>query len=209
MARVTNGIGMYLSGSIEGLVFVKGKHATYMRALPRLRTASEWSEKQKQARKGFGSVNSFAKEHKLEVIVPIWNKAAQNMAMSGYNLFVKNNRAAFDAQGNVNNPALLHFSKGELALPYRLWAEKDAQNPGSISVSWTDQLSGSANGDDCLMAVTYQNGDKGIVDTGFTRKEGKATLANPTSQAGDVFLFLFFWNPRLDQYSDNQVFAIK
>ena len=208
MATVTDGIGKFLSGSIEGLVFVKGKYKTYMRSMPRERKASEWSEKQKETRSGFKSVVRFAVKHKKKVVVPIWNKAAEDLNMSGYNLFVKANRAAFDAQGNVGKPELLHFSTGALALPYRLWAEADAQNPQSISVSWTDQLAGSANGDDCLMAVIYQNGDKGIVNTGFTRKEEKAILANPTPDAGEVYLYLFLWNKELDMYSEDQVFNI-
>ena len=208
MAIVDGGIGQYLSGSIEGLVFVKGKKRTYMRSMPRERKASEWSEKQREARNGFREVIKFAARHKKKVIFPIWNKAAEDLAMSGYNLFVKSNRAAFDAQGNLSKPELLHFSTGTLALPYRLCAEADVQDPNSIVVSWTDQLAGSLNGDDCLMAVVYQDGDKGIVNTGFTRKDGKATIANPTPEKGEVHLFLFFWNKELDIYSPDQVFKI-
>lgn len=232
MALVTDGIGKYLSGSIEGLVFVKGKDFSYMRGTPRVRKAGEWTEKQREARKGFQSVINFANAHKTNVIVPIWNKAAKDLPMSGYNLFVKANRAAFDSQGNVGHPGLLHFSTGPLALPYRLWAEADAENPYSMAVSWTDQLAGSASGNDSLMSVIYQNIDKGavdtrnrrkdgtmkrsavtqeeymLVDTGFLRKDGKATIENPTPEAGDVFLTLFFWNKEMDQYSNDQVFTI-
>ena len=232
MALVTDGIGRFLSGSIEGLVFVKGKENTYMRGMPRVRKASEWTEKQREARKGFQSMIKFANAHKTNVIVPIWNKAAKDLKMSGYNLFVKANRAAFDAQGNVGHPGLLHFSTGALALPYRLWAEADVENPHSMAVSWTDQLAGSASGNDSLIAVIYQNKVQGeintgitrkngkltrsvvlskeykLVDTGFTRKDGKAILANPTPEAGDVYLILFFWNKLLDEYSNDQVFTI-
>ena len=232
MALVTDGIGRFLSGSIEGLVFVKGKDFSYMRGTPRVRKASEWTEKQREARKGFQAVIKFANAHKTNVIVPIWNKAAKDLVMSGYNLFVKANRAAYDALGNVGHPEMLHFSTGPLALPYRLWAEVDAENPHSMAVSWTDQLAGSASGNDSLMSVIYQNIDKGavdtrnirmdgkmkkaaftqeeymLVDTGFTRKDGKATIENPTPEAGDVSLFLFFWNKKMGQYSNDQVFSI-
>ena len=233
MALVTDGIGKFLSGSIEGLVFVKGKDNSYMRSMPRVRKASEWTDKQRDARRGFQSMIKFANAHKTNVIVPIWNKAAKDLKMSGYNLFVKANRAAFDALGNVGHPELLHFSTGSLALPYRLWAEANAENLHSMAVSWTDHLAGSKSGNDSLIAVIYQNkakevADTGVkrktvkltrsaeickecklVDTGFKRKDGKATIENPTPDAGDVYLVLFFWNKGLDQYSDNQVFAIK
>ncbi|HEY3372848.1 MAG TPA: hypothetical protein VGK10_18510 [Prolixibacteraceae bacterium] len=209
MAIVTDGIGKYLSGSIEGQVFVKGKFRTYLRSMPRERKASEWSEKQRQQRKGFKSVIEYAGQQKWKVIVPIWNKAALDINMSGFNLFVKANRAAFDSDGQLENPGLLHFSTGQLALPYRLWAEADAQNPRSISVSWIDQLAGSQSGDDSLMAVLY-NGEAGeVVQTGFTRKDGRASIENPSLGKGEVYLFLFFWNKRLDSYSPDQVFTIK
>lgn len=232
MALVTDGIGRFLSGSIEGLVFVKGKDFTYMRGTPRVRKASEWTSKQQEARNGFRAVIRFANAHKTNVVVPIWNKAAKDLKMSGYNLFVKANRAAFDTQGNIGHPELLHFATGPLALPYRLWAEVDAENPQSMAVSWTDQLAGTASGNDCLMSVIYQNTTKELVnsdvrqkngklirspdlwkecklvDTGFLRKDGKAILANPTPEAGDVFLFLFFWNKELGTYSADLVFTI-
>ena len=233
MAKVLGGIGQFLSGSIEGLVFVRRDGETHMRSMPRKRKEGEWSEKQKKARIGFSTVIKYARLHKEKVIVPIWNKAAKDLKMSGYNLFVKANRAAFDALGNVGHPELLHFSTGSLALPYRLWAEANAENPHSMAVSWTDHLAGSKSGNDSLIAVIYQNkakevADTGVkrktvkltrsaeiwkecklVDTGFTRKDGKATIENPTPDAGDVYLVLFFWNKGLDQYSDDQVFAIK
>ena len=232
MALVTDGIGRSLSGSVEGLVFVKGKDFSYMRGTPRVRKSSEWTLKQQEARNGFRAVINFANAHKTNVVVPIWNKAAKNLKMNGYNLFVKSNRAAFDPQGNIGHPELLHFSTGPLALPYRLWAEADADNPHSMNVSWTDQLAGSASGNDHLIAVIYQNKVKELVntdvrqkngklirsaeyfkeckpiDTGFLRKDGKALLVNPTKVAEDVFLFLFFWNTELSQYSDDQVFTI-
>jgi len=209
MAIVEDGIGKYLSGSIEGMVFVKGKYRTYMRSMPRERKAGEWTAKQKQQRNGFASLIRFAGEQKHRVIIPIWNKAAENINMSGFNLFVKANRAAFATQGKVSSPALLHFSTGELPLPYMLWAGVDAQNPESIAISWTDQLADALHGDDQLMAVFYHDGAKAPVNTGFKRKDQKGEIANPFPDAEDVYLFLYFWNERLDQYSPDQVFAIK
>jgi len=71
MARTLGGIGQYLSGNIEGLVFVRRKGVTYMRAMPRKRKAGEWSEKQKEARNGFAAVIKYARLQKKYVIKPI------------------------------------------------------------------------------------------------------------------------------------------
>lgn len=208
MATVTDGIGKFLSGSIEGLVFVKGKYRTYMRSMPREREASEWSKKQKETRNGFRSVVQLAVKHKNNFVIPIWNTAAGDINMSGYNLFVKANRAAFDSQGNLNNPELVHFSTGPLLLPYRLWAEADAQNPGSIAVTWIDQLAGSVSGDDCLMAYIDHDRARGMVNTGFKRKDQRAEIVHPTPGAENSYLSLFFWNEKLDVYSPDQVFKV-
>jgi hypothetical protein len=208
MARVTDGIGKFLSGSIEGMVFVEGKYGTYMRSMPRARKANEWSKKQKETRNGFRSVIQFAAKHKNNFVIPIWNKAAGELNMSGFNLFVKANRPAFDAKGNLSNPELIHFSTGPLILPYRLWAEADEQKPGSIAVTWIDQLAGSDSAEDCLMAYIDHDRAKGMVNTGFKRKDQRAEIAHPTPDAGDVFLSLFFWNEKLDIYSPDQVFKV-
>jgi len=63
--------------------------------MPRVSKADEWSEKQKQARNGFRTVVKFAVKHKRKVIIPIWDKAAQNLNMSVYNMFVRANRGRF------------------------------------------------------------------------------------------------------------------
>ena len=208
MAKIIGGIGENLSGSLGGLVFVKRIGANHLRSRPRPRDASEWSDEQKQVRAGFRALIRYASSQKAWLIDPIWNKAAKGTSMSGYNLFVKQNRAAFDALGKVSDPALLHFSTGNLLLPYMLSALLNTDNPGSIDISWSNQLSGSKYGDDSLMAVFY-NGKAGrMADTGFKRNEGRATIVHPSPHAEGVFLYLFFWNKKLDMYSDDQVFKV-
>jgi len=208
MARVVGGIGQDLSGTVGGFSFVNRNGSTYVRALPRERKESEWSDKQRQARSGFAAVIRFARTQKKQVILPIWNKAAIGTNQNGFNLFVSTNRAAFDFQGQVGDPGLLHFSTGHLPLPYRLSATVDAQNPGSILVSWANQLDDSNFSNDCLMAVTYTGVAKALVNTGFTRKEGKATLQRPSPEGEEAFLYLFFWNKKWDRYSVDQAFVV-
>jgi len=166
-------------------------------------------EKQKEARNGFSAVIQYARLQKKKVIVPIWNKAVKNTTMSGWNLFVKSNIAAFDFLGQLSDPAKLHFSTGHLPLPNELTAVVDAENSSQIAVSWTDQLVGTGYGYDSLMAVIYQDGANKVVDTGAKRWDCKATIINPTPEAEVVYLFLFFWNPKKDIYSQDEVFAIK
>lgn len=209
MARTLGGIGQYLSGNIEGLVFVRRKGVTYMRAMPRKRKAGEWSEKQKEARNGFAAVIKYARLQKKYVIKPIWNKAVKNMTMSGWNLFVKSNRAAFNSLGQLSDHRKLHFSTGHLPLPNELTAAVDTENPSQIAVSWIDQMAGTEYGYDSLMAVIFIDGTNKVVNTGAKRWDCKATIENPTPEAEVVYLYLFFWNERHDSYSQDEVFAIK
>jgi len=52
MAKTLGGIGQFLSGSIEGLVFVRRKGVTYMRSMPRKREASEWMKNKRKPATG-------------------------------------------------------------------------------------------------------------------------------------------------------------
>lgn len=208
MARVVGGIGQSLSGTADGMVFVNRNGKTYMRALPRPRKAGEWTDKQRKARSGFASVISFARSQKKYVILPIWNKAALGTNLNGFNLFVSANRAAFDSLGQVGDPGLLHFSTGHLPLPFRLTASVDVLDHESINVSWVDQMDDSAHVNDCLMAVTFNGIASAPVNTGFTRKQGKATLVNHIPEGEESFLYLFFWNKKQDTYSVDQSFSI-
>lgn len=208
MAKVLGGIGQNLSGTADGMVFVNRNGKTYLRALPRPRKASEWTEKQRQARNGFAAVISFARTQKKQVIIPIWNKAALGTERNGFNMFVSANRGAFDTFGQVGDPGLLHFSTGHLPLPFRLTASIDAQNPASINVQWKDQLNDPNHVNDCLMTVYYNGIAQAPVNTGFTRKDCKATIEIPASGEEEHYLYLFFWNKKLDIYSMDQSFAL-
>ena len=209
MAKVLGLISASLSGNLDGLVFVKMNGKTYVRTMPDKRNANSWSEKQTAARSSFRFVILYAKRQKELVIKPIWNKPAKELNMNGFNLFVKTNRAAFDSLGKVIDPGLLHFSTGQLPLSYLFRAEVDIENPKSIAVTWTDPLVNKQYNDDCLMAVTYQDGPSDPFNTGYTRKDLQARIPNHYSSIKDVYLYLFFWNQKLDIYSPDHVIIIK
>lgn len=208
MAKVRGGIGQNLSGTIGGISFVNRNGTTYVRAMPRPRKESEWTEKQRQARGAFAAVIAFALSQKVKVIIPIWNKAAKGTNKNGFNLFVSANRAAFDHEGKVGDPKLLHFSTGRLPLPFRVTAEAEVLNPKAVNVRWKDQLNDPNHVNDCLMAVTYQGMAQAPFNTGFTRKDCQATFEIPASEEEERYVYLFFWNKKQDQYSEDMVIAI-
>jgi len=209
MARVTSVIGETISGNVRGLVYVKRNGATYVRVMPEKRKAGEWSPDQKTNRHRFKYISLYATRHKKLVIDPIWKKHAKQLHRIGRNMFLEANNGAFGPYGQVEDPEKLHFSTGPLPLPNLIRAELDTETHQTISVRWTDQLAEEQYDNDCLMAITYLQEPITIVNTGFTRKDGKATIAYPNPLGGEVYLFLFFWNPTLDIYSPDHVSIIK
>ena len=92
MARVKGGIGSFLFGKIEGVVYVQLNETTHTRQAP-TRTKDSWTPKMLLNQQRFGLVNAFCKQFKSTVIPQIWNIAAEKM--SGYALFMKSNMPAF------------------------------------------------------------------------------------------------------------------
>jgi len=209
MAKVKSVIGESLSGNVGGLVYVKRNGTTYVRVMAEKRKASEWSKKQKANRHRFKYITLYAKMYKKLVIDPIWNKHARELNKIGYNMFIQANNGAFGVFGQVEDPEKLHFAIGSLPLPNLIRAEIDIETHQSISVRWTNQLADDQYDDDCLMAITYTQEPNTIVNTGFTRKDGKAIITYPYPLDREVYLFLFFWNKKLDIYSPDHVSIIK
>jgi len=209
MTKVKGRIEEVLSGKVGGIVFVQMRGQTYARTSPRKRNPKDWSESQKAHRSRFTALIHFAKKFKKKVIVPIWNKAALNSQMSGYNLFVKTNNPAFDAQGQLADPGSLHFSQGPLQLPYQLKAKLNTVNPQLIDVSWKNQLQGTEYDMDSLMAVIY-SGDtfSDPEDTGFKRRDEQVQLSLPPDSGLDPYIYLFFYNKKQEIYSNDQTFCL-
>jgi hypothetical protein len=209
MTKVKGRIEEVLSGKVGGIVFVQMRGQTYVRSSPRKRNPKDWSEDQKAHRTRFSCLINFAKQFKGKVIFPIWNKAALGSNMSGYNLFVKTNNPAFDAQGLLADPGSLHFSQGALPLPYQLTAKLNTANPQLIDVSWKNQMAGTANDQDCLMAVFY-SGDTFTdpINTGFKRRDEQVQIQLPPNSEPESYIYVFFHNEKQDSYSNDQFFTI-
>ena len=143
------------------------------------------------------------------MIVPIWNKAALGSNMSGYNLFVKTNNPAFDAQGQLADPGSLHFSQGPLQLPYHMTVKPNDVNPQIIDVTRTNQLSKTVYDEDSLMAVFYSGETfTDPLDTGFKRRDEQLQIPFPYDSEPDPYIYLFFYNQKQEIYSNDQVFCL-
>jgi hypothetical protein len=207
MARVKNGFGKALSGSLGQLVFVNCGETTYVRTLPRERKPSEWSADQKNNRNCFAGVVKYASRMMKSFVKPIWNRAIPGSR--GFQLFVKANKPAFGTHGTVANPGLLRFSAGALPFPLNMRVSLLAEQPGIISVSWKNQIISPVRGDDHLMLVFYDPYDSAApIEAGFSRKDEHARIALPEKPGQEIYLYLFFKSADETLYSIDQVFKI-
>jgi len=206
------GLQMRISGKIGKFVFYQSYGKMHVRRRPAKRDpAATFTEKQENNHKRFMALTSFARGVNKTVIGPIWDRAARQKKISGYGLFLKDNNPAFDAIGQVPDPTLLHFSTGSNYLPQMLTATVKPENPGSVTVDWdfNESWISERYEDDCLMCVHYPGEAIKMINTGFTRKDKKASIELPLTEEKELYLFLFFWNKYKNIYSPDQAFKIR
>jgi hypothetical protein len=202
---------MRMSGKIGKFVFYQMNGKTHVRRATGKQDPAKFTEKQLNNRKRFPALVGHARGLRETIIKPIWDRAARQKKISGYGLFLKDNNPAFDAIGQVPDPTLLHFSTGSNYLPQMLTAAVKPENPGSVTVEWdfNESWISERYEDDCLMCVHYPREAIKMINTGFTRKDKKASIELPLTEEKELYLFLFFWNKYKNIYSPDKAFKIR
>jgi hypothetical protein len=207
MARITGGIGKFISGKLESVVFVQREGMTYVRKLPEY-TKSSWTPRQKLHRERFRLVNAFCRQNQMRIIIPIWNRVPGKG--SGYNRFLKANMPAFGLDGKLADRAMLHFSDGILPLPFHLVVEMVNDENDKINVSWDNDsfTSGKNDLDELMMVPAYSEGFGEPVRTGSSRKAAKVSLVLPAGPSKVEAVYLFFASNDYRQYSPDRYFEL-
>ena len=209
MARVKGTIASQLSGTIGGLVFVQVGDKTYVRTAPN-RKKNSWSKKQQQHRSRFQACTRFYQALRETVVIPIWNLSATKN-LSGYNLFMKTNLPAFDAEGARIDPALLHFSMGTLPLPQHLSIVRDETSPTTVQISWSAELITRAEqpDDELLMMIRNDFQTFGPIETECLRKDESCRFdLSEWASESKWNLYLFFASADRTRYSTDQYFSV-
>jgi hypothetical protein len=208
MGKVRGKSGEGLSGLVGNVVFYSYNGETYIRTLPRKRSKSSWSERQELNRKRFRSITAFWSRYGISLIREIWWVAQERVR--GDNLFVMTNMPAFGPGGALIDPERLHFSAGQLPLPYRFTAIRSAVDPDKVEVSWKDDPgSGLAWSEDELMIMVGHDGEfTGPVATGALRGQESAAIQLPTVSGTIQGIYLFFASEKRKMYSQDQYFGI-
>jgi hypothetical protein len=208
MAKIGGRFGEGLSGLVGNLVLYSYRGQQCIRTRPWKRSKNSWSERQKSSWKRFTAIKAFWSRFNYSPIQGIWKVAEKGKR--GDNLFVSVNMPAFGYDGSIIDPERLHFSAGQLPLPFRLMAARSQSDPNKIEVTWqNDSASGMAWDDDQLiMMVGYGQEFKGPIETGALRKKESAEIELPAVPGTIDKIWLFFASEERKLYSPDQYFGI-
>lgn len=206
MAQVKDIFGTGISGKINQVVFYQRKGKTYIRSLP-VRHHKNDSPAQILNRQRFGAMLSFVKQFKFVVIPQIWNQASRSL--TGNQLFIKTNKGAFDAQGNIPDPGKIQLSIGRLHLPDGIKVTPQ-EDPLLMGVSWyPDAAVGGVAYWDELMAISYGEGQySDLKATDIHRGENSGVFELPPLTIPISHLYLFFGSMDKRHYSESICFEI-
>jgi len=202
MAKVTDGLGLALSGKVEKMVFVQFNGGTYTRSAPR-RTKDSWTPNMLNHQKRFALVVKFCGQFKSSVIPQIWNDAA--VKMSGYALFLKSNMSAFAKDGSIEDPKKIRFSTGKLSVPEGIEAHRTAVESSTIEVNWQEHAHlGGKNLKDELMYICVKDElYSEITATGILRGHLNGSFELPENYKAATHIYLFLTSQDRREYSES------
>jgi hypothetical protein len=207
MARIKGGVGVMISGKLDGVVFVQREGMAYVRAAPQY-TDKSWTPRQKQHRERFRKVNEFCMKFRTQIILPIWNLLPGRA--SGYHQFLKANMAAFSAEGDLTDISMLHFSNGSLPFPFKFKAGWESVETTLLQFTWeNDALMFGKLANDELQIITSSEGTfNGPFATSIKRSQlnGKYTL--PVNRNKVEAIYVYFAAADYSNYSIDKYFAL-
>ncbi len=208
MARIRGGLIENVSGKIGPIVVVQRGDRSYVRMAPSYNKNS-WSPNQKMHRERFRKVNLFCTMHKKSIILSVWNKISDKK--SGYHLFLKANMPAFGLDGEIADISRLHFSDGNLPLPYVLKAEKMSDEPQNFKIRWQNDnlIQTRFINDELMYVVAYQNSFSGINETGILRKHTEGIITMSVKTENVKAIYLFFAAPDRSAFSKDCYFQLQ
>ena len=222
MAKVTNGLGLALSGKVDQLVFVQFNGGTYTRNAPK-RNKDSWTPNMLAHQQRFGKVVKFCGQFKSSVIPQIWNDATSSKVsnfgrvgkvglpkMSGYALFLKTNMPAFAKDGSIPDLKKIQLSTGKLTLPQGIGAHRIADETATIHTSWLEDahLGGKSLKDELMFISAGDGLYSEITATGILRGNLNGSFELPEIPKGATHIYLFFTSQDRRNYSESSCFEI-
>ncbi len=191
-----------LSGLI-GNVVISGNT---VRARPRYKKNHKWTDSQKNHRLRFAGVIALYQQLKNSIVKPIWSNAATE-GLTAYNLFIKENIAAFDSDGKLKDLMKLKMAIGSLPQPFNFKLKQFQLDPSKLKLSWENDVNMSRErGQDRLIVVFCKDGRfTAPVTTEYIRLDKVAYIQVAKCFEDGGFVYLFFGNKRAYAFSESWV----
>lgn len=196
-----------ISGTIGDKVYYQLNGKTVVRNRPAKR---RWvpTPGQAKSQQRFGCVIHYCQKFKYTVIPLVWNKLTP--ANSGWSCFVKANSPAFDQEGIPSDVRLLRLSAGKLTLPLDFTAQRNADDPSVVEVSWKKNFSmgGVLLWDDLMAVSAAHHVYSPIVTTAIKRGDLAGSFHLPAIPGDATHLFLFFASADRENFTESMCFEI-
>lgn len=181
--------------------YYKQKDMTVLKMYPRKRNKDEWSDRQRNNRARFLLMSKFAKMNLHSLIRPVWNVCATG-GLNGYNRFIKENKEAFDFEGQLRFPDKLMLSFGDLPSVIDFSASLDKwKNVMHLRWKSNDNNPLKRKYDHLCYVVLHINEPLKVVHTDAKRWNDKACIELEEDLSVGDRLFFFFSNIAASEFS--------
>lgn len=199
-----------ISGKVGNLIFYTRRNQLCVRSKPlAFKHPSSPGQIAQQERMAAAAI--FYQALKKAGIYPYWQKAAEKLPQTGYNLVIKNNLAAFSGEGSICDFSKIRITIGTLPLPAGLKLEAD-ENKGWILQWRNTPLFRKAREDDELLVVMMKNQetfDVKFADIGtHFRNESPVVFQIPETLQDYSHLFVIFCSRTNGECSESRYFNI-
>jgi len=207
MGKLKSGVFGGISGKVGSVVGSSCNGVDYVRSQPLIFRDAK-SESQIKSREKFCKIGELAKSILPTVIRPVWNNRVEYL--SGYNLFMKKNFENVDPELSLADCDKLIISFGDLLLPDDISVQRNEDDPGRITIRWTDNSGLYGVSSDDILRVVVIRGDKGVSlrPTGKVRSDETAEIDLPFEGDQKVRVFVFFEDRINNEYSDDVSFLV-
>lgn len=203
MAVVDNLLLKGCRGKVDDLIFYQFRGRTCVRTKPDCGkiTFSVGAIEQQERVAGVAALYQAAKAAGM---LRIWQQAAANTRMSGYNLFMQRNVGAFTGEGWIGDFRKVALSMGTLPLPDRIRLVPGGTDEWMLEWQNVTIYPGANQTDRLVIALAGQeNGFRvSIPVIGDYRREAcRAVLSLPAIQEGYNHLYGWFSNAKGNRFS--------
>lgn len=144
-------------------------------------------------------------------IYPYWQKAAEGLTQTGYNLLIKQNLPAFSGEGKICDFSKILITMGKLPLPDEFKLEPGDDGECVLSWSNTPHTYGGDEDDRLMMVVMkdYETFDVEQLDAGdCCRKDCRVVFRLPDQLKGYTHMYVFFCSRAEGKSSMSRYFNI-